>query len=101
MAGNINRVTLVGNLTRDPELKHLPSGTRLLAFGLAVNGRKQERVGPVDGQAELLRREGVGQPGRELRAAPRQGTPRRRSTAGSTGRQWESTDGSASARRSK
>ena len=24
---NINRVVLTGNLTRDPELKHLPSGT--------------------------------------------------------------------------
>ena len=28
MAANINRVVLVGNLTRDPEMKHLPSGTR-------------------------------------------------------------------------
>ena len=29
MAANINRVVLVGNLTRDPEMKHLPSGTAL------------------------------------------------------------------------
>jgi len=27
MAANINRVVLVGNLTRDPELRHTPSGT--------------------------------------------------------------------------
>ena len=26
MAANINRVVLVGNLTRDPELRHTPSG---------------------------------------------------------------------------
>ena len=26
MAGNINRVVLVGNLTKDPELRHTPAG---------------------------------------------------------------------------
>lgn len=45
MAGDINRVTLVGRLTRDPELKHLPSGTPVLEMGLAVNGRKQDQGG--------------------------------------------------------
>jgi single-strand DNA-binding protein len=45
MAGDINRVTLVGRLTRDPELKHLPSGTAVLEMGLAVNGRKQDQGG--------------------------------------------------------
>ena len=45
MAGDINRVTLVGRLTRDPELKHLPSGTAVLELGLAVNGRKQDAGG--------------------------------------------------------
>ena len=45
MAGDINRVTLVGRLTRDPELKHLPSGTSVLEMGLAVNGRKQDESG--------------------------------------------------------
>jgi single-strand DNA-binding protein len=45
MAGDINRVTLVGRLTRDPELKHLPSGSAVLELGLAVNGRKQDQSG--------------------------------------------------------
>ena len=45
MAGDINRVTLVGRLTRDPELKHLPSGSAVLEMGLAVNGRKQDAGG--------------------------------------------------------
>jgi len=45
MAGDINRVTLVGRLTRDPELKHLPSGSPVLEFGLAVNGRQQDSGG--------------------------------------------------------
>ncbi|MGI8973183.1 MAG: single-stranded DNA-binding protein [Gaiella sp.] len=42
---DINRVTLVGRLTRDPELKHLPSGTPVLELGLAVNGRQQDGGG--------------------------------------------------------
>jgi single-strand DNA-binding protein len=45
MAGDINRVTLVGRLTRDPELRHLPSGTPVLEMGLAVNGRQQDEAG--------------------------------------------------------
>jgi single-strand DNA-binding protein len=45
MAGDINRVTLVGRLTRDPELKHLPSGTPVLEMGVAVNGRMQDDGG--------------------------------------------------------
>jgi single-strand DNA-binding protein len=45
MAGDINRVTLVGRLTRDPELQHLPSGTPVLRLGLAVNGRMQDSAG--------------------------------------------------------
>lgn len=34
---SFNKVYLVGNLTRDPELKTLPSGSSVAAFGLAVN----------------------------------------------------------------
>jgi single-strand DNA-binding protein len=45
MPGDINRVTLVGRLTRDPEIRHLPSGTAVLQLGLAVNGRKKDETG--------------------------------------------------------
>lgn len=45
MAGDINRVTLVGRLTRDPELRHLPSGSPVLQLGLAVNGRQKDEMG--------------------------------------------------------
>lgn len=34
-----NRVILVGNLTRDPELRYIPSGTAVCEVGLAVNDR--------------------------------------------------------------
>jgi single-strand DNA-binding protein len=42
---DINRVTLVGRLTRDPELRALPSGTSVLNLGLAVNGRQRDQAG--------------------------------------------------------
>jgi single-strand DNA-binding protein len=45
MAGDINRVTIVGRLTRDPELRHLPSGTAVLQLGVAVNGRQKDEAG--------------------------------------------------------
>jgi len=45
----LNKAFLYGNLTRDPELKALPSGQQLVSFGLATNrtykdknGQKQE-----------------------------------------------------------
>jgi len=41
-ATNINRVVLTGNLTRDPELRHLPSGTAVCSLRLAVNTRRKD-----------------------------------------------------------
>ncbi len=35
--GFVNKVMLLGNTTRTPELRELPSGTRLCDFGLAIN----------------------------------------------------------------
>jgi single-strand DNA-binding protein len=40
---SINRVILVGNLTRDPELKQLPSGTNVCSLRLAVHDRVKDR----------------------------------------------------------
>jgi single-strand DNA-binding protein len=34
---SLNRVVLLGNLTRDPELKYTPAGTAVCTFGLATN----------------------------------------------------------------
>ena len=42
MAANINRVVLVGNLTKDPELRHTPSGTAVCSLRLAVNTRRKD-----------------------------------------------------------
>ena len=54
--GYYNKVILMGNLTRDPELKYLPSGTAVANLGLAVNhsytdrqsGERKEEVCFVD-----------------------------------------------------
>ena len=43
MAGtNINRVIITGNLTRDPELRSLQSGTSVCKLRVAVNSRRKE-----------------------------------------------------------
>ena len=51
MAKSLNRVQLIGNLTRDPELRYTPSGSAVCTFGIATNrswitdsGEKREEV---------------------------------------------------------
>lgn len=34
---SLNKVFLIGNLTRDPELRYTPNGTAVVSFGIAVN----------------------------------------------------------------
>lgn len=43
--GNVNKVFLMGNLTRDPELRYTPNGTPVCEFGLAVNRTYTTRDG--------------------------------------------------------
>jgi single-strand DNA-binding protein len=45
MAGSFNRVILMGNLTRDPELKYTPGGMAVTDIGLAVNDRRKNQQG--------------------------------------------------------
>ena len=40
---NFNKVLLMGNLTRDPELRYTQSGLALVKFGMAVNRRRRNR----------------------------------------------------------
>ncbi len=55
---NLNRVMLMGNLTRDPEIKYTPKGTAIANFGIAINrvftpegGEKREEVTFIDLEA--------------------------------------------------
>ncbi|QDU57766.1 single-stranded DNA-binding protein [Aeoliella mucimassa] len=45
---SFNRVILVGNLTRDPELRYIPSGTAVAEIGMAVNERVKRNDQWVD-----------------------------------------------------
>jgi single-strand DNA-binding protein len=44
---NVNKVILIGNLTRDPQLKYLPSQTAVVEFGLATNRKFKAANGEV------------------------------------------------------
>ena len=52
---NVNKVILIGNITRDPEVRHTPKGTAVTDLGIAVNrvysseqGEKREETTFVD-----------------------------------------------------
>ena len=45
MAGSLNRVMLIGRLTRDPELRYTPSGTAVCQLALATNRYGQDASG--------------------------------------------------------
>jgi single-strand DNA-binding protein len=42
---SFNKIILIGNLTRDPQLSYLPSQTPVCEFGLAVNEKWKDREG--------------------------------------------------------
>ncbi len=42
---NLNKVMLIGNLTRDPEIRHTPKGSAVADLGLAVNRRLSDGNG--------------------------------------------------------
>ncbi|MDW8264650.1 MAG: single-stranded DNA-binding protein [Gemmataceae bacterium] len=41
---NLNKVMLIGRLTRDPEIRTFPNGGKVAKFGLAVNNRRKNAV---------------------------------------------------------
>lgn len=65
---SFNKVILIGNLTRDPELRYTPKGTAIAKIGLAVNrvwtsesGEKKEEVTFIDVDIFGRTAENVGQ----------------------------------------
>jgi single-strand DNA-binding protein len=65
---SFNRVTLMGNLTRDPQIKHLPNNTTVADFGLAMNrhyktagGEDREEVCFIDCSAFGRQADVIGQ----------------------------------------
>jgi single-strand DNA-binding protein len=45
MAKSVNKVILIGNLGKDPEVKYTPSGTAVAKFSLATNDRQKDKSG--------------------------------------------------------
>ena len=53
MARSLNRAQLIGNLTRDPELRYTPNGTAVCSFGLATNRSWKTDSGEKHDEAEF------------------------------------------------
>ena len=53
MARSLNKVQLIGNLTRDPELRYTPNGTAVCSFGLATNRTWKTDAGEKHDEAEF------------------------------------------------
>jgi len=53
MARSINKAILIGNLTRDPELRYTPQGTAVCTFGVATNRRWKTEAGELKDEAEF------------------------------------------------
>lgn len=52
---SFNRIILVGNLGRDPELRYTPQGTPVCSFSLATNERRKDRSGEMQDQTTWFR----------------------------------------------
>ena len=55
MSANLNKVLLIGNLTRDPELRYIPSGSAVATFTVAVNRVYKDQAGEKKEQTSFLR----------------------------------------------
>ena len=49
----LNKVYIIGNLTRDPELKALPSGTKVCSFSMATNRAYKDKDGQRQDSTEF------------------------------------------------
>jgi single-strand DNA-binding protein len=55
MARSLNRVQLIGNLTRDPELRYTPQGTAVCSFSIATNRSWTTETGEKKDEADFHR----------------------------------------------
>jgi len=72
---NLNRVTLMGNLTRDPELRTLPSGNAVAALGLAINRRWKNQQGEQQEETTFVDCEAFGKTAEVLAQYLKKGRP--------------------------
>ena len=72
---NLNRVSLMGNLTREIELRFLPSNTAVASFGLAINRRWKNQAGESQEETTYLDAESFGKQGEVINQYFRKGDP--------------------------
>lgn len=72
---NLNRVMLMGNLTRDPELRYLPSNTPVANIGVAVNRRWRNQQGEQQEETTYVDCEAFGRSAEVINQYLRKGRP--------------------------
>lgn len=55
MANGVNKVILIGNLGKDPELRYTPNGTAVASFSIATNERWKDKEGNFQDHTEWHR----------------------------------------------
>lgn len=63
---NFNKVYLIGNLTRDPEVRVTPKGTAICQFGLAVNRQFKDESGALRDETTFVDIEAWGKQGETI-----------------------------------
>jgi len=54
MSAGLNKVILIGNLTRDPDLKYTPSGTARTRFAVAINRQYKDSAGQMQEEVTFV-----------------------------------------------
>jgi single-strand DNA-binding protein len=72
---NFNKVMLLGNLTRDPELRYLPSQTAVVEFGLATNRKYKGQDGSMKDETCFVDCQAFGKPAENINKYCRKGNP--------------------------
>lgn len=72
---NFNKVYLIGNLTRDPELRVTPKGTAICQFGLAVNRQFKDESGAMRDDTTFVDIEAWGKQGETISKYCTKGRP--------------------------
>jgi single-strand DNA-binding protein len=72
---NLNKVMLMGNLTRDPELRYLPSNMPVVSIGLAINRRWRNQQGEQQEETTFVDCESFGKQAEVINQYLRKGRP--------------------------
>lgn len=72
---NLNRVMLMGNLTRDPEMRYLPSNTAVTAFTIAINRKWRNQQGEAQEETTFVDVEAFGKTAETINQYMRKGKP--------------------------